>query len=623
MSELEPSTLDKLFARLRVAFGGEELPLRRRLALGGAVAIADLGEVDEEFVVTCDTNLASQGQVIVSGDANHTVTPTELLKLVFKCSGATVDRNLLFPMPTTAPLSYKRIVRVMDGDAGGRVVTIGAGATVRVPPGLALQLLFTPDGVFSANTAAPAESERVIDPHWLFAVDFDLLELGGHAAVDFFAETAAQTTNRGLTFARASAATVQTGPHSWIGGLGADAARIGTADGAKTGLVIEPPRINGCTKAGASFARDFQGGTYASPHVPRLFYDDLGHTADDMAQSQPGTVTSDAAVGPDGLALADRLVIVGGPRYTGGGAHLGQNGPWMKPSIFNIAPLTFSTWFKGTAGTTHRLTWMERIPWDQGGGLGQSATHVAETVFVATGEWERHSVSRPGGVSGLGACVINEGTDRSQDEGSAIGALSSTAYIDGAQLEVDGWVGELILAGDGLCAADRLSYAHGDELGAAGRMRLLFGFYPKHHSSEQVSGTQDISSASAESAFTLYSWMSGGSRIFGEIIQGGVDSYKLRFNAVEAPSTFRMTVETISWAKGDFVELFVEVGGALATKVKYRKNGSAWIVLTDLAALTTVTPTGDVDFAWSGIDDIRTPAWRLRRLYAYDAAGAP
>lgn len=467
---------------------------------------------------------------------------------------------------------------------------------------------------------------RFAGPHWRFAVDFTALPDGGLSAAAFTAATLAQKTNKGLTHACSTGVTVQTGPTTVVTGLPADTACVGSRDGVKRGLVIEPLRVNGVVASAVNYARNIRTGTFASPVTPRFFADDLGHDSDDHNQSQQGTVTVDAAAGPDGNVLADRLQVTGGPRYSGGGAHLGQDGTWERVSAFNNVEVTLSCWIKAAAASTNRLTWLERIPWDQGSGPGQSATHVVETIFSATGGWERHYVARPPGVTpNVSVYAINEGTDRSQDEGSTIGALTSDAMLDLIQVEPGKYPHEVILTADGLSGGRRVAYAHGNDWGDAGRLRMYVGFIPKHASTEVVGSTQDISQLGTVAAFTLWSWTSG-TRVYCEIVQGGADSYKVKL--VDHEVTMALSVEALSWAANDFVELFIESGAGAATKIKWRLNDPGdnsvpWTVMTDVTALVTVVPTGTVNMFWSGIDETRTGAFRAAFAATADRFGGP
>lgn len=147
------------FGIIRIFFGGNELPRRRKITFAGSAvaSVTDNPDNDSTDVLIDGGGPGTRGQVVVTEDANHTLSPTEAAAAIVKATGVrTADRNLVYPAPATDDDAYTRVLRVETTDDGKTIATIGAGTTVSVPSGSSLTLGFDPDGVFVVNTGAPS-----------------------------------------------------------------------------------------------------------------------------------------------------------------------------------------------------------------------------------------------------------------------------------------------------------------------------------------------------------------------------------------------------------------------------------------------------------------------------------
>lgn len=500
---------------------------------------------------------------------------------------------------------------------------------------------------------------RKIDPHWLFEVDFRLLTDGGHSASAFTANTRAQNTNKGLTFARSTGSTVQVGASSLKSGIGVDVACIGSRDGVNRGLVIQPSKFNRL-KAGA---RNFAPGAGASADIPGGWYPSSpNRSTDDNVQPQPGTRTTGQA-GPDGTSGATNVAVVGlgaggvdgdmvnrvyiigsvevpqpipspcSPGGTGPTPDKGTYAPFFSLNGADASTTILSVW-SNTGNKANQAFWGTNAPWyapEPASWAGDSGKHYAwNTETHAT--WARIALQRGGSGGVISTACLGIGTimaylapyGHDWFNSPLPGGTTGTFVYDFAQLEYGTQVSEAIDASDGLRAGDRVDYAYGNELSAAGRLRILLAFIPKHASADTVVD----SSGGATPSFTLWSWDGGAHRVLCEIVQTtgstgvATGAYKVVINSVESGPGVS-SVEALSWSAFDFVEVFVEAGAGAATKIKYRRNGGAWTVLTDLAALATVTPTGTVHFGWDGLGDSRQLFAWFAEIRTYDAVGAP
>lgn len=150
--------LTDYFGILRIFFASVELPRRRKITFAGSAitSVTDNPDNNSTDVLIDGGGSGTRGQVVVTADANHTLSPTEAAVAIVKATGArTVDRQLVYPAPATNADAYTRVLRVDTTGDGKTIATIGAGGTVLVPTGSSLTLGFDPDGVFVVNTGAP------------------------------------------------------------------------------------------------------------------------------------------------------------------------------------------------------------------------------------------------------------------------------------------------------------------------------------------------------------------------------------------------------------------------------------------------------------------------------------
>lgn len=403
----------------------------------------------------------------------------------------------------------------------------------------------------------------------LYDYDFSGLSLGGHSAASFLTAT-------GLTFARSTTSTVQTSASTLVAGVAIDAACIGATDGTKKGLVIQHNVRN-------------LVGVIAGAASPR-------NLNTEWAAGTSVVVTYPFADSPDGSGTGCSR------------ANVSSNG---------FAP--FGDPFGATSTTRHVFSsWQRSVNSASNGAMQQVIIASVpgdgtQTTRAASNTWGRIVTAK--GTAALRYFDTVDGRNYTASGGQA--AQARDILVDYIQLERSDFATEAIPTALTRRGNDRVSHATGSRFANGGRMRLYMRFYPKHASTSDVyfdgSGAQGT-------AGSWYLWS------YGSNSYARINASTKRLEVVIAGGTTRTSTNAFSWAALDDVELYLEVGGNVASVASYRVNSGAWNALALPTETASVAPSGAFslmmnDAGSSTGDSGQLPCW-LRRVTSYGANGA-
>ncbi len=390
-------------------------------------------------------------------------------------------------------------------------------------------------------------------PPALLSVDLTGLTPGKYSAAAFLSAT-------GLTFTRASASTVQTSASTLDSTPSTDDACIGDA-GYGQGLVIQQN-----TKQLV--------GAVPGDNGPR----------DTAVHWTVGTAarTSAYSAGPDGIAPG-----VGCSRSNASSGQYSDFG-----NNLSSARRCFSSWQRSKDAATNgsmQMVWITTVPGD---GI--------QTTRAASNTWARLSLAN--GTTSRQYLAVSDGRDYSGSGGDT--ARARDILVDYIQLEAGDWPSEAIPFELTRRSCDLLSYATGTDLIDSGQLRFYAKCIPKSSTTQET--YYDGSGGSGVSDYNyLLSWAGGAELVS---IQRSTGKFFAFINGTVVES------DAMTWARGDVVEFYVEMGAGLPSKMFYRVNAGAWVDLNaDDDVAGDVVPPGAVKiFAFDATptaDSGQFPCW--------------
>jgi hypothetical protein len=299
-----------------------------------------------------------------------------------------------------------------------------------------------------------------------------------------------------------------------------------------------------------------------------------------LVGGQPGTLTSNFADGPDGAALADRMAATSG----------NQHGRYYSfASLANGTFYTASQWAKrpvnGVPSTTAIV-------------LNRDASSYVVSEVALTDAWSRYALAafnQP--TTGVGAY---ETTDARALFGLAAAARDSLCDLH--QVEAGAFATEAIITtGAGATrAADKLTtqtanIVQGDRVG------LELSFIPKYAKADGP-GTSDV----------LYMSSVGWPN---DTVLFGINNVVVR-----AGASIVYNETGLNWSAFDLVDFWIEYGGNLPTRCRYRLNGGSVVALPNGAAVPTL---GSLSATTSILSQSSPVSCWLRRVRAYAPGGRP
>ncbi len=403
----------------------------------------------------------------------------------------------------------------------------------------------------------------------VFKADFTTPSVGDMSAAAF-------ASLYGLTFTRASDGySVQTSASTLTTGLtGNDRPRIGQFLSTDTsrGLVLEPARTNSVVD---STSMEVSPGkvTVGGAAVP--------------------TVTPNFVVGPDGVTMADRQVVLSGNygNYFDGA------------SVLASAQGNPSHWVRATSGTS-LIQGTDTTAFGTDFGLNSPTTTPIDTT------WRRIEMVRSRGNAGVSYAPEDGRNFAGTPPG--IAAHASDLCIVHTQFEatVTGsgeYNTELITTSGARLtrAVERLSHASASSLCAAnGQLRLEVEFIPK---ASQLLNGRNINLIEVPGGASNY--------IYVDFTTGTV---QVAVNNVgRAFAAFGGAL----WAKKDNVRFFVCIGASLSTTCSYSINGAASVTIAPQAALAGTMPASTAYFMSDNALNYAC-CW-LRKLATYKTGLSP
>ncbi len=201
-----------------------------------------------------------------------------------------------------------------------------------------------------------------------------------------------------------------------------------------------------------------------------------------------------------------------------------------------------------------------------------------------------------------GYFAASDGRDYSGSGGDT--ARARDVLVDFIQLEAGDWPSEAIPFELTRRAGDLLSYPTGTDLIDAGQLRFYAKCIPKSSSTQDTYFNGSGGSGVSDYNYLL-SWGSGAELVS---IQRSTGKFFAFINGTVVNS------DAMTWARGDVVEFYVELGAGLTSKMFYRVNAGAWVDLNaDDDVAGDVAPPGAVQiFAYDATptaDSGQFPCW--------------
>ncbi len=426
-----------------------------------------------------------------------------------------------------------------------------------------------------------------------FNHDFSAMSTGVSSAATFLTNTAVGNT-QGLTFTRGSVSTVQTSAVLLVSTGAVDDACIGSTLNtvATTGLVIQSKTRNllGVGAANTDHTRN----------ITRI--EASGWTAGSGSTNTAGVADSPtvAATG------CSRVQVTSGgfsPFYAGVGG--------------TAALKVISQWTKKTPSTG---TLTQFVSVDASIGSNDICT-----LSNVTG-WVRQVILK--GTRASANTATNDARDYTtvpaMEGGFGVAAAAKDSYMDYFQIEHGNFVTEVIATSGGTRHHDRLSYPTGSQLiSATNQFKMYCKLIPKGSYLDQVNYTDSTTVAYSAGRYLFSVGAVGAAADNFAYIR---DSDKKLVVKI-AGGTQVVSANAISWAAGDVVEIYFEIGSNLPSIAKYRTNSaSVWndIYLGPVAEVPAFGSTpvhffvNSVITHSSGNNDIGSfPCW-LQKLQIYD-----
>lgn len=387
----------------------------------------------------------------------------------------------------------------------------------------------------------------------LFQADFSALSLGAHDASTFLSETGLdylRTTNgNGGTPYKSNI--VQTSESTVVAGLGANVAGIGSPGGSVKGLVVQN---NIAQWVGSTIGVD-------SPRDLAIAW----------AFGGSDTVTSDIIAGPDGI--------------TPGGGNKGAcreqipSGGFSRYGVFGTGttPYTFSAFLRNVSGgdtTQQQMVYIDNYP---PAGTSKIVNVTGNTT------WQRVVLKTLG--NSLQYLAVSD--CRNYQPYGGLSASARDIYVDYILLTEGNIAFEPIPTAYTYRYNDRLSYATGSNLVSSGRMKYYVAFYPKGASTDDVYARYEPGVTSVSSSW--YLWSAGTGTNDYARINGTSKKLEVRINSSTGTSN-----NAVSWSAQDFVEIYMELGGSVASSAKYRVNNGSWNDLDLTTTFGTIAPSGSI-----------------------------
>lgn len=436
----------------------------------------------------------------------------------------------------------------------------------------------------------------------LFDFDFTTLALGGHSAGSFLTATAVGNP-AGLTFTRSTVSLVEI--NDGVGAFpidstpGVNYACIGnrTTTLSKRGLVIEH-RVSQLLGAPADNSpRDLTVSWSVGSHIA------AGGSTTGGVTAIPG---ADGIAAPTGVGCSSVGVPPPIPTFDG------YYGPYA--NTFGGTRTCFSSFQRswGVGDTSMQQEMNDGTP----------SSNDRVTVRAASLDWGRLVTLK--GADALTVFTPVEGRDFSACGGQI--QTSRYVYVDYVLFQSGNFPTTPIATGGTNREDDRLSYATGSDLIAANnqvRFRALFS--PMHDTTDQVMYNVDANGTAAIAWF-LWSWGTEATNY--AYIRDSDKKLCVRI----ASGTQAVSTNAVAWTRYDVVEIFVAVGGGVASVAKYRVNGGAWVDLVLGTIADTPAPGANPIRILSNIDPAtivfptadrgQLPCW-LHRVTFYPPSGAP
>jgi hypothetical protein len=171
-------------------------------------------------------------------------------------------------------------------------------------------------------------------------------------------------------------------------------------------------------------------------------------------------------------------------------------------------------------------------------------------------------------------------------------AKPRTTLSDYAQLEGGSWRSEAIPTPNSVRPYDRLTYATGSALVAStNQLKFYARFTPKFASTDNVSFMPNIGSQGNQLRWYLWSYNADSAHF------AYIDASTKKINVECGITTGQIsTTNAIAWSQYDEVEIYLAVGGGVASKAKYRLNGGSWTDLVLGTIADTPAPSGAISF---------------------------
>lgn len=378
--------------------------------------------------------------------------------------------------------------------------------------------------------------------------------------VDFTSlSTGAVSTPSGLTYTRASTATVQTSDATVVVGVANDTLRIGqrTSSSTTRGAVIEESRKNIIFQS-----RDIQNASWTSSGVVTL----------------TGSTT-----GPDGSTAANRAAIASG-----------SNGRFQTRTTTANISVVYSQWIKGNGNTANQCYV------DDSAGL---VSGNVDPATVSTTAWSRKTAATCRANASSGSVTVGPHWGGDLSGSGGLTAHAEDAYFDLMQAEVTAADGSAKFPTEAIVtttaaatrAACRLYSSSLTGLVQNGVLDITLTFIPKGASSEYVNGDPYFYYIDASN-----------------YAQYVVSTNKLK--VVTGGVSWTSTV-TFTWARYDIVVLQIIAGGGgkVASLATVQKNGGSVTDIVNGAVISSATlaSSGTIDYLSNGSSN-HLSAWLQR-----------